>query len=107
MILNGFLDGSGTQAACANLNTLDGARFAVDAAELLQIGKPSPLRFIVGVADVIADDRFFTAYRTNSGHEKSLHQKNGVVGISNRERLQAFFESFVKSSDAAHYLRTF
>ena len=66
--LSGFFHKAGTNTTGADLHPFYRAGFFVNTAQALQIRAPDDFCFLIGVADIIADRRFFSTYFTNTRH---------------------------------------
>jgi hypothetical protein len=64
---------TGAKAARAYLNPFYRACLLIPATQLLKVGIPPFFSFIVGMAHVIAHDRFLAAYRAFSRHKYLLN----------------------------------
>ncbi len=71
--LNDFLYAVGTNAACTDLESLDGLtdfHFC-----FVEIRHPSPAGYVVGVADIVSGNRAFAANIASLSHSISLQEK--------------------------------
>jgi hypothetical protein len=86
-------DGAGTDAASADLDGTNGP--LVECLDLLQVGVPDFTGFVMGMADVIAGRRFFSANFTNSGHIETSWMFRTRILITPYRYLQLFFTQFL------------